>query len=62
MKDLLLATFQCAISSALPAQNLRVVDVASLSSVSVAPGSIVTIFSTKLTNGMLSPMTSGIRE
>jgi hypothetical protein len=28
----------------------------------VAPGSIVTIFSTKLTNGMLSPMTSGIRE
>jgi hypothetical protein len=37
MKDLLLATFQCAISSALPAQNPRVVDVASLSSVSVAP-------------------------
>jgi uncharacterized protein (TIGR03437 family) len=42
----------CVISSTLAAQNLRVVNAASLSSVSVAPGSIITIFGTKLTNGV----------
>jgi uncharacterized protein (TIGR03437 family) len=52
MKNLLLAVLLCVISSTLPAQNLRVVNAASLSSVSVAPGSIVTIFGTKLATGV----------
>src|SRR5215467_11865476 len=52
MKNLLLAAFLCVISSTLQPQNLRVVNAASLSSVSVAPGSIVTSFGRKLTNGV----------
>jgi uncharacterized protein (TIGR03437 family) len=35
-----------------PAQNLRIVNAASLSATSVAPGSIITIFGTKLTTGV----------
>jgi uncharacterized protein (TIGR03437 family) len=35
-----------------PAQNLRIVNAASLSATSVAPGSIITIFGTKLTAGV----------
>jgi uncharacterized protein (TIGR03437 family) len=52
MKILQYAATLCVISSTLAAQNLRVVNAASLSSVSVAPGSIITIFGTKLTNGV----------
>lgn len=54
MKILRLTAWLCVISSTLPAQNLRVVNAASLSSGSVAPGSIITIFGTKLTNGVAS--------
>src|SRR5260370_25508563 len=35
-----------------PAQNLRIVNAASLAATSVAPGSIITIFGTKLTTGV----------
>jgi uncharacterized protein (TIGR03437 family) len=52
MKILQVAAALCVISSTLAAQNLRVVNAASLSSVSVAPGSIITIFGTNLTNGI----------
>jgi uncharacterized protein (TIGR03437 family) len=52
MKKLPLAALLCVISSTLPAQNLRVVNAASLSAVSVAPGSIITIFGTKLATGV----------
>lgn len=51
MKILQYAACMCVISSTLAAQNLRVVNAASLTSVSVAPGSIVTIFGTNLTTG-----------
>jgi uncharacterized protein (TIGR03437 family) len=52
MKILQFAAALCVISSTLAAQNLRVVNAASLSSVSVAPGSIITIFGTTLTTGI----------
>src|SRR5689334_5092010 len=52
MRKLPLIAWFCVLSSTLPAQNLRVVNAASLSNVSVAPGSIVTIFGTKLTTGV----------
>jgi uncharacterized protein (TIGR03437 family) len=52
MKILQFAATLCVISSTLAAQNLRVVNAASLSSVSVAPGSIITIFGTQFTNGV----------
>jgi hypothetical protein len=35
-----------------PAQNLRVVNAASLSATSVAPGSIITVFGTSITSGV----------
>jgi uncharacterized protein (TIGR03437 family) len=54
MKTLHLATWLCVISTSLSAQSLRVVNAASLSSGSVAPGSIITIFGAKLTNGVAS--------
>jgi len=51
MKPLVIAlTMVCA--SLAPAQNLRVVNAASLSSGSVAPGTIITVFGTKLTTGV----------
>ena len=37
-----------------PAQNLRVVNAASLSATSVAPGSIITVFGMSLANGVAS--------
>jgi uncharacterized protein (TIGR03437 family) len=52
MKNLPLAAWLCVISSTLSAQSLRVVNAASLAAVPVAPGSIVTIFGTKLANGV----------
>src|SRR5260370_10626115 len=54
MKTLHVAALLCVISLTLSAQNLRVVNAASLSSGSVAPGSIITIFGTKLTSGVAS--------
>jgi len=54
MKALHAAAWLCVISITLSAQNLRVVNAASLSSGSVAPGSIITIFGTKLTSGVAS--------
>src|SRR5215471_11275698 len=50
MKRLALLAALCVISS--NAQNLRIVNAASLSSVSVAPGSIITIFGKQLTTGV----------
>ena len=52
MKILQFAGCLCVISSTLAAQNLRVVNAASQSPVSVAPGSIVTIFGTQFTTGI----------
>jgi uncharacterized protein (TIGR03437 family) len=54
MKTLRVAALLCVISLTLSAQNLRVVNAASLSSGSVAPGSIITIFGIKLTTGVAS--------
>src|SRR5260370_18216798 len=54
MKTLHVAALLCVISLSLSGQNLRVVNAASLSSGSVAPGSIITIFGTKLTSGVAS--------
>jgi uncharacterized protein (TIGR03437 family) len=54
MKTLHAAALLCVISLTLSAQNIRVVNAASLSSGSVAPGSIITIFGTKLTSGVAS--------
>jgi uncharacterized protein (TIGR03437 family) len=51
MKKLLLAASLCVISSTLSAQDLRIVNSASLSPVSVAPGSIISIFGTRLATG-----------
>lgn len=48
MKKLPVAALLCVISCTLSAQTLRIVNAASLSSASVAPGSIITIFGTKL--------------
>jgi uncharacterized protein (TIGR03437 family) len=52
MKKLPVAALLCVISSTLSAQNLRIVNAASLSEGSVARASIVTIFGTKLANGV----------
>src|SRR5260370_40210721 len=54
MKTLHVASWLWVISSPRSAQNLRVVNAASLSSISVAPGSIITIFGTKLASGVAS--------
>jgi uncharacterized protein (TIGR03437 family) len=51
MKTLVVA-FTLACAAVAPAQNLRIVNAASLSSASVQPGSIITIFGTKLTTGV----------
>src|SRR5262252_6647162 len=48
MKPLVIA-FTLACASLAPAQNLRIVNAASLSATSIAPGSIITLFGTKLT-------------
>src|SRR5262249_42259970 len=51
MKKLVFAlTFACATLA--PAQNLRIVNAASLSATSVSPGTIITIFGTRLTTGV----------
>jgi len=51
MKPFVIAlTLLC--SAVAPAQNLRVVNAASLASGSVQPGSIITIFGTRLTTGV----------
>jgi uncharacterized protein (TIGR03437 family) len=51
MKNLVIAiTFACAATA--QAQNLRIVNAASLTSGSIQPGSIITIFGTKLTTGV----------
>src|SRR5437763_1703554 len=52
MKKLLYAALLCVISSTIQAQQLRIVNAASLSTVTVAPGSILTIFGTRLTTGV----------
>jgi uncharacterized protein (TIGR03437 family) len=52
MKKLSISALLLVISNTLPAQNLRIVNAASLSSVSVAPGSIISIFGTKLSSGV----------
>src|SRR5437763_7331827 len=52
MKILPVAALLCVISSTIPAQNLRIVNAASLSAVSVSPGSIITIFGTRLATGV----------
>jgi uncharacterized protein (TIGR03437 family) len=54
MKKLPVAALLCVISSTLFAQQLRVVNAASLSEVTIAPGSIITIFGTKLAQGVAS--------
>jgi uncharacterized protein (TIGR03437 family) len=54
MKKLPVAALLCVISSTLFAQQLRVVNAASLSEVTGAPGSIITIFGTKLAQGVAS--------
>jgi uncharacterized protein (TIGR03437 family) len=51
MKNLVIAlTLACAVVA--PAQNLRIVNAASLTNAAVEPGSIITIFGTKLTTGV----------
>jgi uncharacterized protein (TIGR03437 family) len=51
MKSLVIVlTLACATLA--PAQNLRIVNAASLSATSVAPGSIITVFGTNLTSGV----------
>jgi uncharacterized protein (TIGR03437 family) len=52
MKKLPFAALLCVISSTLSAQQLRIVNAASLTSGSVAPGSIISIFGTKLATGV----------
>jgi uncharacterized protein (TIGR03437 family) len=52
MKKLPYAALLCVISSTLSAQQLRIVNAASLSSVTIAPGSIISIFGTKLATGV----------
>src|SRR5260370_29929383 len=52
MKKLLLITMFFVLGSTSLAQNLRIVNAASLSSVSVSPGSIITIFGTQLTTNV----------
>src|SRR5690348_693320 len=52
MKKAPLAFLYFVISTALSAQDLRIVNAASLSEVSVAPGTIVTIFGKQLTRGV----------
>ncbi len=54
MKKLPLAALLCVISSTIYGQELRIVNAASLSAVTVAPGSIISIFGTKLTTGVAS--------
>ena len=51
MKPLLFA-LAMACASLAPAQNLRIVNAASLSTGSIAPGTIITIFGTRLTTGV----------
>ena len=52
MKNAPLAFLYCVISTTLFAEDLRIVNAASLSEVSVAPGSIVSIFGKQLTRGV----------
>jgi uncharacterized protein (TIGR03437 family) len=52
MRKLSLVVLSFVLAGAAEAQNLRVVNAASLSSVSIAPGSIFTIFGTGLTTGV----------
>ena len=52
MKTLLTAALFFVLNTTATAQNLRIVNAASLSAVSVSPGSIVTIFGTQLTTGV----------
>lgn len=52
MKKLPFAALLCVISFTVSAQQLRIVNAASLSSVSIAPGSIISIFGTKLATGI----------
>ena len=51
MKSLVI-TFTLACAALAPAQNLRIVNAASLSATRVAPGSIITVFGTKLTSSV----------
>jgi uncharacterized protein (TIGR03437 family) len=48
----LVATLTLACAMAAPAQNLRIVNAASLATASVQPGSIITIFGNKITSGV----------
>ncbi len=52
MRKLTLAALYFLLTGAVQAQNLRIVNAASLTDVSVAPGSIVSIFGTNLTTGV----------
>jgi len=52
MKKLPIIALVCVISSTLSAETLRIVNAASLTSGSVSPGSIVTIFGDNLTKGV----------
>src|SRR5262245_36928244 len=52
MKKTALAFLYCVASTTLFAQDLKIVNAASLSEVSVAPGSIVTIVGKQLTRGV----------
>src|SRR5438477_12031775 len=52
MKKAPFAALLCVISITLHAQELRIVNAASLSNVSVAPGTIITIFGNRLAQGV----------
>jgi uncharacterized protein (TIGR03437 family) len=52
MKTLLITALFFELNTTGTAQNLRIVNAASLSAVSISPGSIVTIFGTQLTTGV----------
>src|SRR2546425_818048 len=54
MKKLGLLVLLSVLSSTLYAQNLRIVNAASLSSVSLSPGTIFTIFGNNLTNAVVA--------
>jgi uncharacterized protein (TIGR03437 family) len=54
MKKLPVIALLCVISSTLSAETLRIVNAASLTSGSVSPGSIISIFGTNLTKGVAS--------